>query len=283
LRPLALALLVAAGPAWAQDSLSIKELLDRAQTKSQTDAVEDLIRKLKGGDETKAPPPPEIAAKPAPATEAPPSIGSRSKKESAPAPEVTSAEPVQAAEPQPAQTAAPQEPTRPPPPQQVAAPPPPPEPEASAVSVAPPPVPPSPVATAAPPASSPPVGPDTVQQLPSVDLEIHFGYKSATITPRAIEQLTALGRALGDERLVDQTFIIAGHTDAKGSDGYNLELSRARADAVRNFLITHFAIASDRLIAEGHGYRQLKNARQPLAAENRRVQVTNVTALTARR
>jgi outer membrane protein OmpA-like peptidoglycan-associated protein len=272
-----LALLVAAGPAWAQDSLSIKELLDRAQTKSQTDAVEDLIRKLKGGDGTKALPPPEIAAKPAPATEAP--IGSPSKKESASAPEVTSAEPVQAAEPQPAQTAAPQESTRPPPPQQVAAPP---RPEVSAVSVAPPPVPPSPVATAAPPASSPEAGPDAIQQLPSVDLEIHFGYKSATITPRAMEKLTTLGRALADERLADQTFTIAGHTDAKGSDAYNLKLSRARADAVRNFLITHFAIASDRLIAEGHGYRRLKDARQPLAAENRRVQVTNVTATTAR-
>ena len=48
--PFALAALLAMAPAWAQDSLSVKELLDRAQTKPQTQAVEDLIRKLKAGE-----------------------------------------------------------------------------------------------------------------------------------------------------------------------------------------------------------------------------------------
>jgi hypothetical protein len=48
--PVALAALLAMAPAWAQDSLSVKELLDRAQIKPQTEAVEDLIRKLKAGE-----------------------------------------------------------------------------------------------------------------------------------------------------------------------------------------------------------------------------------------
>ena len=63
----ALAALLAMAPAWAQDSLSVKELLDRAQIKPQTEAVEDLIRKLKAGERAseKTPepprPPPAIA------------------------------------------------------------------------------------------------------------------------------------------------------------------------------------------------------------------------------
>ena len=62
----ALAALLAMAPAWAQDSLSVKELLDRAQIKLQTEAVEDLIRKLKAGERAseKTPEPP----RPPPAT-----------------------------------------------------------------------------------------------------------------------------------------------------------------------------------------------------------------------
>jgi outer membrane protein OmpA-like peptidoglycan-associated protein len=117
---------------------------------------------------------------------------------------------------------------------------------------------------------------------PSVDLEVHFDYKSATITPQAVHVLTVLGRAPNDERLAGQTFLIAGHTDAKGGAAYNLKLSQGRAEAVRRFLIKHFSVQPNRLIAEGHGYRQLKNARMPFAEENRRVQVTNITQQTPR-
>jgi hypothetical protein len=34
-----------------------------------------------------------------------------------------------------------------------------------------------------------------------------------------------LGKALSDPKLQGATFLIAGHTDAKGSDNYNLALS----------------------------------------------------------
>jgi len=117
---------------------------------------------------------------------------------------------------------------------------------------------------------------------PSVDLEVHFDYKSAAITSQAVHVLTVLGRALSDERLAGQTFLIAGHTDATGGAAYNLKLSQGRAEAVREFLIKHFSVQPNRLIAEGHGYRQLKNPRMPFAGENRRVQVTNITQQTPR-
>ena len=113
--------------------------------------------------------------------------------------------------------------------------------------------------------------------LPTVDLEVLFAYDSTEISPAAAESLMTLGRALQDPRLAGQKFVIIGHTDAKGASGYNLALSDRRAQAVRNFLIEHFKIAPDNLRARGFGETRLKNARNPLGPENRRVQVINWT------
>ena len=175
--PVALAALLAMAPAWAQNSLSVKELLDRAQTKPQTEAVEELIRKLKRSSEkTPEPPsPPPVSAKPEPPgadIPQPPTIATV-------APPLSQTEPATA-------------------------------PETSSLqgAVAPPDAHPAPVATTAP---APVAGVP-----PGVDLDIHFDYKSATISALAMDNLAVLGRAISDERLAEQTFLIAGHTDAKG-------------------------------------------------------------------
>ncbi|MBC8013736.1 MAG: OmpA family protein [Methyloceanibacter sp.] len=73
-------------------------------------------------------------------------------------------------------------------------------------------------------------------------------------------------------------FLVAGHTDAKGSDGYNLDLSDRRAKSVLRFLIEEFDIDPKQLVAVSFGEEQLKNDEDPRAAENRRVQVVNVAS-----
>lgn len=112
---------------------------------------------------------------------------------------------------------------------------------------------------------------------PSVDLEIFFAYKSTEITPEAASALVPLGRALGDPRLAGDTFLIAGHSDGKGSADYNVDLSQKRAEAVRLYLIRKFGIGPERLIATGMGAKHLKNVTDPRAAENRRVQIVNIS------
>jgi outer membrane protein OmpA-like peptidoglycan-associated protein len=127
------------------------------------------------------------------------------------------------------------------------------------------------------------IGPDEAvkraerKQAPSVDLEIFFEYKSPEITPQAAAALTPLGRALSDVRLAGDAFLIAGHSDAKGSAEYNLTLSQKRAEAVRQYLIANFGIDGAKLVATGMGLKHLKNAKNPLAAENRRVQIVNLS------
>jgi outer membrane protein OmpA-like peptidoglycan-associated protein len=114
--------------------------------------------------------------------------------------------------------------------------------------------------------------------LPAIDLEVFFDYDSAAITDEALPILEKLGEALGSDKLKGSVFMVAGHTDAHGSSEYNLGLSNARAKSVREFLIKKFDIASDQLVAVGFGEEQLKNAEDPDAGENRRVQVVNMAS-----
>jgi outer membrane protein OmpA-like peptidoglycan-associated protein len=114
--------------------------------------------------------------------------------------------------------------------------------------------------------------------LPAIDLEVFFEFDSAEITPAALPTLETLGAALGADQLKGSIFLVAGHTDAKGSDAYNLGLSDARAKSVRGFLIEMFQIDPTQLVAVGFGEEQLKNTDEPFAGENRRVQVVNMAA-----
>jgi outer membrane protein OmpA-like peptidoglycan-associated protein len=112
--------------------------------------------------------------------------------------------------------------------------------------------------------------------LPRIDLTIPFEFDSAEITQAALPVLETLGRALQDPALASSQFIVGGHTDASGSDGYNLKLSQRRAEAIRHYLMQTFAIDERRLVAIGFGEMQLKNSHTPDAAENRRVQLVNL-------
>lgn len=112
---------------------------------------------------------------------------------------------------------------------------------------------------------------------PSTDFMLYFDFNSAAITDPARSTLDTVGRALTSNELRGDSFLIAGHTDAKGKAKVNKVLSERRAQAVREYLIREFRIEPGRLSARGYGKEQLKNAAQPFAAENRRVQLVNTT------
>jgi outer membrane protein OmpA-like peptidoglycan-associated protein len=115
------------------------------------------------------------------------------------------------------------------------------------------------------------------QKRPSIDLEVNFDYNSDHIGAKATPQITALGEALSSAELKGGTFIVAGYTDAKGSDTYNQGLSERRADAVKRFLSEKYGIDVSNLVTVGYGKTQLKSPSAPFASENRRVQVINAS------
>ena len=114
--------------------------------------------------------------------------------------------------------------------------------------------------------------------LPRIDIEIKFDYDSASIKAESVPDVDELGKALTSDALKEYRIVLNGHTDAAGSNDYNQDLSDRRAASVRDYLITKFGISEDRLIAIGYGEERLKNVDDPLAAENRRVEVINLTS-----
>jgi len=108
----------------------------------------------------------------------------------------------------------------------------------------------------------------------SIDLAVFFPFDSAEITPQAQWTLNELGQALAHRQLAGQRFLIAGHTDAAGSDAYNRTLSERRALAVAGYLQQHFGIRPARLVPVGFGESRLADPARPRDGVNRRVEVT---------
>ncbi len=113
---------------------------------------------------------------------------------------------------------------------------------------------------------------------PGIDVEITFAHGSARLGPVARSALAGLGDALRRPDPRSRVVLVAGHTDAKGGESYNQDLSERRAAAVKRFLMREFHLRADRLKAVGFGKTRLKNEANPSADENRRVQVVDTAA-----
>jgi len=152
----------------------------------------------------------------------------------------------------------------------VAAPPPP--------AVAPPPPPPPPPA---PPPPPPPPPPAPVSEKVTFAADAFFDFDKSTLKPEA--------RAKMDD-LVDKTkgialevVIAVGHTDAIGANAYNQKLSTARANAVKDYLVSK-GIEKNRVYTEGKGENQpvADNKTREGRAKNRRVEIEVVGTRSAK-
>jgi outer membrane protein OmpA-like peptidoglycan-associated protein len=114
------------------------------------------------------------------------------------------------------------------------------------------------------------------KEKPNIDLEINFDYNSADISNKSMPSVQALGKALTNPDLKGSTFVVAGYTDAAGSEAYNQDLSERRADAIKRYLTDKFGIAGSDLVTVGYGKTKLKDPSNPMAEANRRVQVVNL-------
>lgn len=72
----------------------------------------------------------------------------------------------------------------------------------------------------------------------------------------------------------DSQIIVEGHADSQGDDQHNLELSQARAESVREYLVAQ-GIAADRIVAKGYGETRpvADNKSAEGRANNRRVEI----------
>jgi outer membrane protein OmpA-like peptidoglycan-associated protein len=116
---------------------------------------------------------------------------------------------------------------------------------------------------------------------PKIDLEIQFDYNSADIAKTSVPSVQALGKALSDPSLKGSTFVVAGHTDAVGTEGYNQGLSERRADTIKKYLVQNYGLTGTDLVTVGYGKTKLKDAANGADPINRRVQVVNMDTQTA--
>jgi len=104
------------------------------------------------------------------------------------------------------------------------------------------------------------------------DSGILFDVNKATLRPAAQANLEKMAAIL--KKYPDTNILIEGHTDATGSDEYNLELSRNRAGSVSNYL-AGLAVDPSRFSTMGYGESQpiATNDTDDGRQQNRRVEL----------
>ena len=111
----------------------------------------------------------------------------------------------------------------------------------------------------------------------TISMEIQFKVNSAELTQQALVQLAPLGAALNSDELSGLAFKLEGHTDASGSDQYNLSLSQRRAQSVGQYLRQNFAVDPTSLQLIGKGETDLLDWNNPTSGVNRRVAITTLS------
>ena len=107
---------------------------------------------------------------------------------------------------------------------------------------------------------------------PAFGLMVNFEFDSTVILPEAAPLLAAVGDMLRLKKMRDRSVLIEGHTDATGTEEYNLQLSERRARAVKRYLVDHYGVDPSRLTTKGVGERSLHDRSNPRGGINRRVQ-----------
>jgi outer membrane protein OmpA-like peptidoglycan-associated protein len=104
----------------------------------------------------------------------------------------------------------------------------------------------------------------------SFDLLVGFDLDSDKLTQEARRNLDEFARALADPRIAGLTFEVEGHTDGRGSEAHNLDLSRRRAEAVVQYLASR-GVDPSRVLPRAMGTSRPRVS-DPMDPANRRVE-----------
>jgi outer membrane protein OmpA-like peptidoglycan-associated protein len=103
--------------------------------------------------------------------------------------------------------------------------------------------------------------------------KVHFETNKAVIKAESYDILNQVAETLRQNPQITSVEV-QGHTDSRGSDAYNLDLSQRRAAAVRTYLIERGNIEGNRLTARGYGETKPIDPEENVQAwaKNRRVE-----------
>ncbi len=111
----------------------------------------------------------------------------------------------------------------------------------------------------------------------SIDLSVNFAFDSDKLTADGKKQVAEIAKAIASPALKGGRFILEGHTDSKGKDAYNDDLSKRRALTVMNTLKNDYG-SNASLSTKGYGEKRpvADNATEAGRAMNRRVTLVKV-------
>ena len=111
------------------------------------------------------------------------------------------------------------------------------------------------------------------EQKRAVTYGIYFDFNKDTLKPESEPVLKQIAQTMADNP--DWKLTVEGHTDNVGGDAYNLELSKRRAAAVKQALVSQYNIAPERLLTGGFGASRPIETNDTLEgrARNRRVEL----------
>jgi OOP family OmpA-OmpF porin len=104
-------------------------------------------------------------------------------------------------------------------------------------------------------------------------LQVEFDFDKAQVRPEYRDELRKAAAFIN--KYSNAQFLLAGHTDSVGSDDYNLTLSKRRAVAVKEYLVSEFGISAELLTPRGYGEKRpvATNETEEGRQINRRVEV----------
>lgn len=124
-----------------------------------------------------------------------------------------------------------------------------------------------------------PLLPGTVIELPN----IYYNFNDASLRPDARKDLNLVAALLKQHQGIKVE--LASHTDSRGTEPYNRDLSQRRANGVVEYLSTR-GIGRDRLVPVGYGESQPRNGcidnvpcEEPEYARNRRTEIRIITGV----
>ena len=104
-----------------------------------------------------------------------------------------------------------------------------------------------------------------------------FAVGSAELPEMLKKQLDVFAEVLKGKRGSGRQVRVIGHADASGTAEANQALSLRRAESVKSYLVSRGA-DDGMLVAVGVGASEPKNSANPMAAENRRVEIGRALA-----
>jgi outer membrane protein OmpA-like peptidoglycan-associated protein len=118
----------------------------------------------------------------------------------------------------------------------------------------------------------PEVTKEVIKKLNDFSKSVLFDSSKATIKPESNDKLEGIVKVMDEYN--NANFKLEGHTDSTGNVAKNLQLSKDRAAAVKNYLISK-GISADRLSSEGYGVTKpiASNKTVEGRAQNRRVEI----------